>query len=86
MGSLKETNGINQVQPDFMLAAVDIVADPSAPDAFVDGIMEGKEWIWENGILKEKYINEYKEEIQKTSSRDMKKKFSTLFEDFLRKI
>ena len=54
MGSLKSQNGVNMVQPDFMLAAVDIVADPSAPDAFVDGIMEGKEWIWENGLLKER--------------------------------
>jgi hypothetical protein len=86
MGSLKEVNGVNQVQPDFMLAAVDIVADPSAPDAFVDGIMEGKEWIWENGILKEKYISEYQKEIQRTSSRQMKQKFTNLFEDFLKRI
>lgn len=86
MGSLKSQNGINMVQPDFMLAAVDIVADPSAPDAFVDGIMEGKEWIWENGLLKEKEISLYQEQIQKTSSRNMKKEFSRLFEDFLRRI
>ena len=86
MGSLKSQNGINMVQPDFMLAAVDIVADPSAPDAFVDGIMEGKEWIWENGLLKEREISLYQEQIQKTSSRNMKKEFSRLFEDFLRRI
>ena len=46
MGSLKEVNGVNVVQPDFMLSTVDIVADPSAPDAFVNGIMEGKQWVW----------------------------------------
>ena len=86
MGSLKSQNGINMVQPDFMLAAVDIVADPSAPDAFVDGIMEGKEWIWDNGILKEKEISGYRDVIESTSSRDMKETFSNLFENFLRKI
>jgi len=86
MGSLKQQNGINMVQPDFMLAAVDIVADPSAPDAFVDGIMEGKEWIWENGLLKEKEISQYYNTIVNTPSRDIKKTFSNLFEDFLRKI
>ena len=86
MGSLKSENGVNMVQPDFMLAAVDIVADPSAPDAFVDGIMEGKEWIWDNGILKEKQISEYHNEIKKTSSRNMKQKFSSLFEDFLKRL
>ena len=48
MGSLKEIDGINMVQEDFMLAAVDIVADPSAPNAFVNGIMEGKQWVWDN--------------------------------------
>ena len=69
-----------------MLAAVDIVADPSAPDAFVDGIMEGKEWIWENGLLKEQEISQYYNTIVNTPSRDIKKTFSNLFEDFLRKI
>ena len=57
MGSLREyRNGIKVVGEDFMLAtAADIVADPSAPDAFVNGIMEGKEWVWDGGILREKY-------------------------------
>ena len=64
MGSLKKESTCNVVQDDFMLAtAADIVADPSAPDAFVDGIMEGKEWIWDNGILKESAIAEIKKEI-----------------------
>ena len=57
IGSLKATReGVNVVGDDFMLAtAADIVADPSAPDAFVEGIMEGKEWVWDGGILREKY-------------------------------
>ena len=88
VGSLQQTKeGFAVVGEDFMLAtAADIVADPSAPDAFVDGIMEGKEWIWENGILKEQEIANYEREIRKTSSRHMTKKFSSLFEDFLRRI
>lgn len=86
MGSLKSVNGINVVQPDFMLSAVDIVADPSAPDAFVDGIMEGKEWIWDNGVLKETSIAEYQRLIVNTPSRKMKDTFTHLFEDFLSKL
>jgi hypothetical protein len=86
MGSLKSRNGYNEVQPDFMLSAVDIVADPSAPGAFVNGIMEGKEWIWNNGILEEKYIEEYQKEIKQASSRNLESKALKLFEDFLRKI
>ena len=86
MGSLRQSNGINMVQPDFMLAAVDIVADPSAPDAFVDGIMEGKEWIWDNGVLKEQEVNEYYTKIKNTAAKNMKINFVNLFEDFLRKL
>ena len=57
MGSLVNRNGVNYVGEDFMLAtAADIVADPSAPDAFVQGIMEGKEWVWDNGLLKEREV------------------------------
>ena len=60
MGSLKPQKDAQVVQSDFYLAtAADIVADPSAPDAFVEGIMEGKEWVWENGLIREKFINEY---------------------------
>ena len=61
MGSLVQKNGSNYVGKDFYLAtAADIVADPSAPDAFVEGIMENKEWIWDNGEIKAKDIEEYK--------------------------
>ena len=65
VGSLKLNNeGINVVGEDFMLAtAADIVADPSAPDAFVDGIMEGKEWVWEGGILRERFCNDTRKRI-----------------------
>jgi hypothetical protein len=86
MGSLKQRNGYNEVQPDFMLSAVDIVADPSAPNAFVNGIMEGKEWIWDNGMLIERQIKEYEAEIKKTSSKNLENKAIKLFEDFLRKL
>lgn len=65
IGSIIEKNGTKYVSDDFMLAtAADIVADPSAPDAFVQGIMEGKEWVWEGGILKEKAAYETKQRIE----------------------
>ena len=68
MGSLKSHGGSQIVQKDFHLAtAADIVADPSAPQAFVEGIMEGKEWIWDNGILREKEVESIKEIIEETS-------------------
>ena len=87
MGSLKaNAQGINEVQKDFMLSAVDLVADPSAPGAFVDGIMENKEWIWDNGILKEKQIEEYKEMIEKTSSRELEEMAVKAFSHFLSKL
>jgi len=87
MGSLKQNErGINEVQKDFMLSAVDIVADPSAPNAFVNGIMEGREWIWSNGILQEKQIHEYQQQIKKTSSRQLEEKAVLLFKDFLSKL
>lgn len=65
IGSLIEKNGIRYVGEDFMLAtAADIVADPSAPDAFVQGIMEGKEWVWDGGILKEMNASIAKQNIE----------------------
>lgn len=69
IGSLVEKNGIKYVGEDFMLAtAADIVADPSAPDAFVEGIMEGKEWVWEGGILREMNASQSRKEIEELSS------------------
>lgn len=88
MGSLKQNRqGVNEVQRDFYLAtAGDIVADPSAPDAFVNGIMEGREWVWENGVIKEASIADYKQEIKKTSSRELEEAKLRVFRDFISKL
>lgn len=87
VGSIEEKNGINVVKDDFMLStAADIVADPSAPDAFVQGIMEGKEWIWNNGMLEEKVINSYRQEINNASSNSLTERKLQVFESFLRNI
>jgi hypothetical protein len=83
MGSLKQINGVNMVQEDFMLAAVDIVADPSAPNAFVNGIMEGKQWIWENGLLKEKELEKWRKDIKKTPSKKLEEQYLKVFKSFL---
>jgi len=88
MGSLKAgKNGISEVQGDFYLAtAADIVADPSAPDAFVAGIMEGKEWVWDNGLLKETQIQEYKDKIENSSRKDRENVLVEAFKDFIVKL
>ena len=86
VGSLTERNGIKYIGDDFMLAtAADIVADPSAPDAFVEGIMEGKEWVWDGGILKEMNASKTKmkvEELSSTKTLDDKAKLR-LFSEYL---
>lgn len=86
MGSLIEQNGKKIVQPDLMLSAVDIVADPSAPGAFVNGIMEGKEWVWNNGSWLEKDLIEARNIIKKSSSKKLEKKAITLFERFMKSL
>ena len=86
MGSLRNKNGYNEVQPDFMLSAVDIVADPSAPGAFVNGIMEGKEWVWDNGVFKPSLIENYKKQIEKAGSRNLEEAKLQVFRDFLSKL
>ncbi len=84
LGSLMKENGILKVQSDFLIVTpADIVADPSAPDAFVEGIMEGREWVWDNGIIREKTVEDYKEIVEKTPSKDLKMMKLKLFEDFL---
>ena len=84
MGSLEERNGVKYVRDDFMLAtAADIVADPSAPDAFVQGIMEGKEWVWDNGILKEYRVSEYKKYISESTRRNLEERKLKAFQHFL---
>jgi len=90
MGSLKPNReGINEVQDDFYLAtAGDIVADPSAPDAFVNGIMEGVEWIWDNGVLRASEVEEVKESIETAvrSRSDRQEAFGKAFSSFMDKI
>jgi hypothetical protein len=87
MGSIATRAGVQEVQGDFYLAtAADIVADPSAPDAFVSGIMEGKEWVWDNGIIKEVEIEQYKQEIERTKRHALAEAQSRIFEDFLKKL
>jgi hypothetical protein len=87
MGTLKSVNGVNQVQDDFYLAtAADIVADPSAPDAFVRGIMEGKEWVWNNGVIEEATINKMRQEIEKAKRKQLEDVKLRQFESFLSKL
>ena len=87
MGSLQSGSQGNVVGKDFYLAtAADIVADPSAPDAFVEGIMEGKEWVWDNGVLKSMEVEKFKEEIEKTKRAELAEKKASIFKDFLKKI
>ena len=87
MGSLIQRNGANYVKDDFYLAtAADIVADPSAPDAFVQGIMENKEWVWDNGVLVEKDIEAWKQEVRSAKQRALEEAKLKVFESFIRKL
>jgi len=87
MGSIEEKNGANYVRDDFMLAtAADIVADPSAPDAFVNGIMEGKEWVWENGIIKEVNIAKYQRYISESTRKNLEERSLKAFNHFLQSL
>lgn len=86
MGSIKSVNGVNEVQEDFMLSAVDIVADPSAPDAFVDGIMEGKEWVYDDGIFRERQIENYRKRIEEASRRELEETKLEVFKNFIQNL
>jgi len=86
MGSLVNRGGTNYVGEDFQLATVDIVQDPSAPGAFVDGIMEGVEWIWDNGILKAQEIEQFETEIKRAPSNRLAETQMKIFKDFLSKL
>ena len=87
LGSVRlNKEGINEVQDDFHLATVDIVADPSAPDAFVQGIMESADWILENGVWKAVQIEQAQNTIRKASKADLNKVKLQVFEQFLRTI
>jgi len=87
MGSLKNVNGVNIVQDDFYLAtAADIVADPSAPGAFVQGIMEGKEWMLVNGVWTEADQEQSIRQIRRASSKEIEAVSLSIFENFIRKL
>ena len=84
MGSIDRREDCNVVMDDFMLAtAADIVADPSAPDAFVNGIMEGKEWVWDNGILKETKVAKYQRYMSDATRQNLEERTLKVFGDFL---
>ena len=87
MGSLNQKNGANYVRNDFYLAtAADIVADPSAPNAFVEGIMEGKEWIWNNGLIQESEVQQIKDNIEENHRTNNSAADSLEFARFLQKL
>ena len=83
MGSLKNGSNAMVVQPDFMLNAVDIVQDPSAPSAFVNGVMEGVEWVWNNGIIEAQTIEQMETEIKKAPRSDLYETQVREFKNFL---
>ena len=86
MGTVESTQQGSVVKPDYSLATVDIVQDPSAQGAFVNGIMEGVEWIWENGILKPQQLEKYETEVRKASSAEIASVQEKVFTDFLSKL
>ena len=87
MGSLENKGGTNYVKSDFYLAtAADIVADPSAPQAFVNGVMEGKEWVWDNGIIKEQDVSEIQEQIERETRQRKARAEANAFESFMKKL
>ena len=86
MGTVEQKDNKTYVKDDYILSTVDIVQDPSAPKAFVDGIMEGVEWVWENGILKPQQIEKYETEIQKTPLGRITEAQERIFADFLSKL
>jgi|TARA_R110000796_G_scaffold3901_2_gene14924 hypothetical protein len=87
MGSLITRNGVNYVNDDFYLAtAADIVADPSAPDAFVEGIMESKEWVWNNGVLHQVDLENWKKQVQEARRPILEQAKLKVFQSFLTKL
>jgi len=86
MGTLANKNGTMYVKDDFMLASVDIVQDPSAPSAFVNGVMEGVDWIWNNGILQPQEIEKIETEIKRTPAKHLAEAEMKAFKNFLSKL
>ncbi len=86
VGSLKSLGGVNQVQEDFKLSTVDIVADPSAPDAWVTGIMESRDWVYIDGKFMEQEIEQVQKVVAKTSRKDLERVAAQMFESFLKRL
>ena len=86
MGSLVQKNGASYVGDDFMLATVDIVQDPSAPSAFVNGVMEGVEWVWDNGLIRQQDIEAIETEIKRAPRKDLQEAEIRAFKNFLSKL
>ena len=86
MGTVENRKGATYVNDDYMLSTVDIVQDPSAQGAFVNGIMEGVEWVWDNGILKAQQLEKYETEIREASSKELGSVQEKVFKDFLSKL
>jgi hypothetical protein len=85
-GSLRSASGYNEVQPDYKLIAIDIVSDPSAKDAYVVGLREGREWVWDNGILTEVQVANQAKALSKASSRKLEETAVKIFNDFMRSL
>jgi hypothetical protein len=83
MGSLMQQNGVMVVKDDFLLNAIDIVQDPSAPSAFVNGVMEGVEWVWNNGIIEAQTIEKMETEIKRAPRKDLYETQVREFKNFL---
>jgi hypothetical protein len=83
MGSLMQQNGVMVVKDDFLLNAIDIVQDPSAPSAFVNGVMEGVEWVWNNGIIEAQTIEKMETEIKRAPRKDLYEIQVREFKNFL---
>ena len=86
MGTVERREDKTYVKDDYILNTIDIVQDPSAPSAFVEGIMEGVEWVWDNGFLKPQQIEEYETEIRKVSSDRLSEAQENVWQDFLSKL
>tara|TARA_B100001093_G_scaffold499664_1_gene549169 strand:+ start:1106 stop:1747 length:642 start_codon:yes stop_codon:yes gene_type:complete len=86
MGTVENKQGATIVNDDYLLATVDIVQDPSAQGAFVNGIMEGVEWIWDNGILRAQQLEKYETEISNASAKNLASVQEQVFKDFLSKL
>ena len=86
MGSLVQKNGASYVGDDFMLATVDIVQDPSAPSAFVNGVMEGVEWVWDNGLIRQQDIEAIETEIKRAPRKNLQEAEIRAFKNFLSKL